>query len=742
MSKVLGFLRRDLAHVRASVVALVVFAGIVAVPSFYAWFNIAGSWDPYGNARDLRVAVASEDEGYAGDLLPVSVNMGERVVSGLLRSESIGYVEASPKDAVEGVRSGEYYAAVVIPRDFSRRMLGVLSAGAERPEVRFYQNEKANAIAVIVTDKAASAVRADVDESFVEAVASTGAGVLDELGRALDDDGVRELAGRLGAAASDSADALDGAAGRVRDLSELLSSTQGLLGSGAGLADAALAPAADAGEALRDGAEGLSGAGEAVDGARTAVADALSQAAAGLDGVDDALDEALGAAGAQGSRVRDGLARASEAVGDQIGLLQRLSAALGEQDALTEAFQESLGEGGAGYELAGSVRAALGDLSALVADATEELQQLRDGIDETVADLDAGAADAGAARERLAGLVADARSALSGAETSYDQGVRRSLEDLASQVADAATQADAVGDGLAGALAAAGDAGRDASGTLDGTRGGLEETASALEGAAGRLRGLEGRLAAALESGSADQVRAVLSAGPEALASFVAAPVRVERTAVFPVENNGSAMTPFYTTLAIWIGGVVLAALVRATPSEAALAETGCSWRQAYLGRLALFCAVGVCQAALIAGGDLLYLGVQCEHPWLFVLACCVTSAAYVNVIFSLSASFGDVGKAVAVVLMVVQVAGSGGTFPPQMLPAPFQAAYQWLPFVHSEGALRAAMFGVWDADIWRELAVLLAYLGAALALGLALRRPTARAGTWFERRLEATRVM
>ena len=151
-----------------------------------------------------------------------------------------------------------------------------------------------------------------------------------------------------------------------------------------------------------------------------------------------------------------------------------------------------------------------------------------------------------------------------------------------------------------------------------------------------------------------------------------ASPVSVERTAVYPVENNGSAMAPLYTTLAIWIGGVVLAALVRATPSEDALAETGCSHAGAYLGRLALFCAVGVAQAALIAGGDLAFLGVQCANPALFVRACVASSVVYVNLIFSLTTSFGDVGKAVAVVLMVIQVAGSGGTFPPQMLPVSY----------------------------------------------------------------------
>ena len=282
----------------------------------------------------------------------------------------------------------------------------------------------------------------------------------------------------------------------------------------------------------------------------------------------------------------------------------------------------------------------------------------------------------------------------------------------------------------------------DAAGSLDDAAGAIEDTAGRLDAAADRLDGLHARLRAALESSDVDQMRSILSSGAGALADFMASPVSVERTAVFPVENNGSAMTPFYTTLAIWIGGVVLAALVRATPSAAALAETGCSHAEAYLGRLALFCALGVAQAALIAGGDLAFLGVQCEHPALFVLACLASSVVYVNLIFSLTASFGDVGKAVAVVLMVIQVAGSGGTFPPQMLPPAFQALYQWLPFVHSEGALRAAMFGLYGLDYWRELAVLLAYLVPALLLGLVVRRPVIRLGEWFERRLEDTRLM
>ena len=100
MSKVLGFLARDLRHLRSGAIVAVVVAGIVAVPSFYAWFNIAGSWDPYGNTGNVRVAVANEDEGAGTALLPWRVNVGERVVGELRATDSIGYVVTSREDAL------------------------------------------------------------------------------------------------------------------------------------------------------------------------------------------------------------------------------------------------------------------------------------------------------------------------------------------------------------------------------------------------------------------------------------------------------------------------------------------------------------------------------------------------------------------------------------------------------------------------------------------------------------------
>ena len=158
MRKIIDFIKRDLRHIKGNVIALVVIMGIIVVPTFYAWFHIGGFWDPYSNTKNLKVAVANSDLGYTSDLMPIEINFGDRVVNDLRESTTIGYTVVSEDEAIEGVRSGEYYAAVVIPEDFSADLLTALSDNPVKAQVKFYQNEKANAIAQIVTNKASAAI--------------------------------------------------------------------------------------------------------------------------------------------------------------------------------------------------------------------------------------------------------------------------------------------------------------------------------------------------------------------------------------------------------------------------------------------------------------------------------------------------------------------------------------------------------------------------------------------------------
>lgn len=173
MKNILRIFKKDVIRIHKNVIALIVIMGITIVPCLYAWFNIAGSWDPYSNTGNLKVAVASVDDGYEGTLIPIKLNVGNQVLSALRENTQMDWVFTSKKKAVDGVKSGKYYAAIVIPENFSNRMMSIFSKNVKKPNIIYYSNAKENAIAPKVTDKGASAIQKQVNQVFIETVSDT-----------------------------------------------------------------------------------------------------------------------------------------------------------------------------------------------------------------------------------------------------------------------------------------------------------------------------------------------------------------------------------------------------------------------------------------------------------------------------------------------------------------------------------------------------------------------------------------
>ena len=145
--------------------ALVIAIGLCIIPSLYAWFNIYSNWDPYANTKNIKIAVATEDTGYQMDD-GTTVNMGDSVIESLKENDKIGWVFTDTKDAaLEGVYSGEYYAAVIISSDFTYSMYNVFREDFKGPTISYYENEKKNAKTdrrcSIVCDRAAGPGRTD-----------------------------------------------------------------------------------------------------------------------------------------------------------------------------------------------------------------------------------------------------------------------------------------------------------------------------------------------------------------------------------------------------------------------------------------------------------------------------------------------------------------------------------------------------------------------------------------------------
>ena len=198
----------DLKKIKKNAIAWIVILGLSVVPSLYAWFNIAASWDPYSNTGSLKVAVANVDAGYEGELLPISINLGEQVVSGLRENNQLDWVFTDSQKAVEGVKSGKYYAAIVIPETFSNDMMSLFSDDVEHSDILYYLNEKENAIAPKVTDKGAGAVRKQIAELFTKTISQVGLQLMDSLSSMMSKEDSQEMIGRVHENITEIADSL------------------------------------------------------------------------------------------------------------------------------------------------------------------------------------------------------------------------------------------------------------------------------------------------------------------------------------------------------------------------------------------------------------------------------------------------------------------------------------------------------------------------------------------------------
>lgn len=736
MRNIIAILKRDLSRIRGSVVALIVAVGLVIVPTLYAWFNIAGSWDPYGNTGNLKVAVANSDDGYMSDLISVRVNIGDTVVSALRENDQLDWRFVSESDAVEGVRSGEYYAAVVIPENFSSRMMTVFSSDAEHAEIVYYENQKANAIAPRVTDKAASTVRQQIDETFAKTISDVGLATTSSLLEFMDGDQIAAYAGNLSGTLAGAITTLRDASGSVDEFAGLLQSSTGLLDSTSDLLASAGTASKDAEALVGDAKTGLSGMHDALDAAVAAINQSLKDSAGDYDAAAKAIDEAFGAADAHVSltvtQLRDASADVAKRASDMRDVQDNILAV--ERDVEGSNLPEKLKA-----ELVQKI-----DIVAnTVGNVANQQELLAKHLSDAAASLETGAADARAKAQAVKDGIAEAKGSIGGVKDSYNATLKQQISDLSDAVADVARRGSDMADDLGATVTDLSHAASALSDDLAGAHAVLADASADLVSAADDLQRLKEGLDTAVTSGDLDRVRELIGSDPAALADALAAPVALDRQAVYHIKNYGSAMAPFYTTLSIWVAGIVLAAMLKANVDEADVKALGNPrLHELYLGRYAFFALLAFAQATLVCAGDLLFFGIQCEHPFQFMLVGWLAGFVFSNMIYTLTVSFGDIGKAIAVVLLVMQVAGSGGTFPIEMTADFFQAVYPFLPFTHAINAMHAAMAGAYGMEFWIELGTLALYLIPSLALGLVFRRPVIRANRWIIEKLEETKLM
>ena len=715
--------------------ALVIIIGLCVIPSLYAWFNIFANWDPYANTGGIPVAVVSLDKDYTLKDGSV-VNMGESVLESLHSNTSVKWIFLdTEEEAREGVEAGKYYAAIVITDKFTYSMYNVFSDDFENPSLIYYQNQKSNAIATKITDTVAGTLQNTINETFIKVAATTifeegnsvsgqmqGDSYVEEFCADLEElnDNLKEYSAMIDTFRAGN-DRLEAA---ITHVNYEIPAMQKKL-------DATTA-------SLNQSSQNLSSTRDTLSNFSTNVDTSMSTIQTSLEDMKKILDQSkLADDTAQMTKDLNKVARDTNTLNGQVNNLlaalieQRVQGSVSGGDAST----------GSGSGNTAATDAAIEALKAM----QKELDMMNTVIGSVLESTDEQAAEKAKvnvnnAMNNLKSVIDSCENSVSNMQGIYKNNLVPQMQRVLTNMSDSLNQVTNLVNTLSSTVQNIGVVMQGVGDAVDGTSESLGQIQGVVDGISQKLTDLTDQLEGASEEEMMDILVRFLGGDPDSLGAYFASPVTMETIAMYPVATYGSAMTPFYSTLAIWVGSTILVALVKVKASPKNL-ENVQSY-QLYFGRYLLFLLLAQIQAAIIVAGDLWLLKVNIVEPGLFFLAASFTATAFSLLIYSLTLAFGDVGKAVCVIVMVLQIAGSSGTFPIELLPDIYQKIYIFFPFPYAITAMREALAGMYGTAYMAALAKLILFMLEGLLIGLVIRIPFVKLNHFVEERMEDTELM
>ena len=690
MRTILPIFRSDIGSLSRRFFALAIIVAISVLPALYAWVNIYANGNPYANTGEIQIAVASRDPGL--DLEDGKhINMAEEVFEDLRTSDKIGWqFPETAEEAIDGVQSGKYYAAVIFEDNFTYNMYHFEQALLDdKAPLTYYENQKRNAIAPKITETAATTLQQSIKTTYLETVFNF---IFNE---------TNELADEL-----EEGETADDVIARLKDLRDTLRAYDAAISEFTGKSD-------NIHSGIKDAKNRLSKASKSADSSASAAGSDLRKARSAL------------------VVLKKILVNRENRIEKERSALERVTDKLS-VEGLSDEEKEALKEEAA--EKANVLKSDLEGLLALFpeSDGSASVSAVRAVLTSMISDVD---------------TLTDAFSDPTALPTIMDELKKLSQKSLVESIDSRITTLDRTVDlmeplmeSMSAMLSGISPVLDSADTTVSELNNSLLEMQSVFRAAADKIDDIISRVEDVSEGDKLNLLIDLLGGDPEAYAKFFSSLVDVEVEEVYSVASYGAAMAPFYSVLAIWVGGVILVSILKTHIDRKKFPDA--TETQEFFGRFLLFFLIGQMQAAVIVAGDIFLLNCQPVHPWLMWFSAAVTSFVFMLLIYALTISFGDIGKAIVVVVMVLQIAGSSGSYPIEILPPVFGKIYKFFPFPHAINAMREALCGTYKHDFAKYLAYLLIFAAVALVIGLLIRRPFLGMNRFVSEKIEETEVL
>lgn len=747
-------LRQEWNRLFKNKILLIVIVAVITIPTIYTTLFLGSMWDPYGNIDKLPVAVINHDVPvtYADQKLDI----GGTLMDELKDNDSLDFQFPSEAEAQKGLKDGTYYMVITIPEEFSAHAASLTDAHPEKMTLAYETNPGTNYIASKMSETAMkeleSSVQEEVTKTYTEVLfdklakvgdgmqeAADGSGELKSGANQLADgnqtitdnlqvlsdstlifaDGSRELevglsqytdgVSAVAAGAEELKNGVNALDSGVNDAqkggSDLAAGAADVddnmtaLNAGLSELNAAASALPDAADALNDGASSLSDGAAQLSGGIAS----LSEGAAGLKDGADALSSGLQSAASSSQSLRNGAAGISQALSTLAGA-EGVPEEVRAQIAAVQQQADKFSAGVSAYTY-GVDKAAAGSaqLASKIPDLQNGISAVQDGADSLKSGIGQLKNGTSALAEQAPALAGGISNAAAGADQLQKQGtsvLRQGAADLDSGLGELAQGSAKLKDGT--------DTLASGAGQLTSNSKALTEGAAKLTDGAGQIHSGAGQLSDGSRelgdgigqiSEGADTLSKELGSGAEQIretntseqaADMFAAPVDTEETQITEVANNGHAMAPYMMSVGLWVGCIAFSLMYPLT-SHAGQMKSGFRW---WISKASVLYLIAVLQAAVMIGALHIFDGFTPVQMRKTVLVACTASLAFMSVMYFFTSLLGRVGSFLMLIFMVIQLAGSVGTYPYELSGSFVPYLHDWVPFTYTVQAFRSTISG------------------------------------------------
>lgn len=683
-------------NILTSYVTLAIIIALTILPSLYSWFNIKACWDPYANTKELSVAVVNLDKGT--EFRNVKINVGGDVVKKLADNQAIGWKFVSESEAENGVKYGKYYASVTIPKDFSQNLLSIVTQDTpKKGELIYSVNEKRNAIAPKITQKGATNLQEEITRNFIETSSNTILSYLNQFGIELEKmkpelKNIIDVIVSVDSSMPEISKDIDSFYSQSLDFQKYMQNVQNSLPVTSDALNKTLSIAQTGNGYVSKTQQSLQAISPFIKANLSLVKSTSDNAETLLRELQDLKSSDTGATRKILVDVRDKYGDGVKKLDQILSLLNSINNAL--SNSRLENFINNLS----------NVRNQMSDQQnfiSLLIDTIDRGNQVLPG------DINSAIQGANKISGTLGNMIDNFDSETAPA---IDQSLKNFAglsDDAVKMLQNMQTNMPLISSLIGGINTASGSSVN----RLKELKDKFPKIQQDIHSNSEKLKGLS-------EDEKFNEITKILKKDAKKESDFLGNPIDLKQNRIYPIPNYGSAMSPFYTTLSLWVGAFILLSLLSV---EVKSFEDGVepSAREQFFGRYFTFVTIAIMQALVTTIGNLVLLKTYVVSPVVYVMLGVYTSIVFTMIIYTLVSVLRNIGKALAMVAMVLQVSASGGTFPIELMPHFFQNINPMLPFTYAIGAMREAVGGILPQALIKNIMILLIFFLISIFFGV-----------------------